>query len=59
VIFDPEQEWIVDTSEFESKGKNTPLEGTTLKGRVVATIVGGNLVYEGPGLKFQEARSRA
>lgn len=58
VIFDPDQEWTVDTSEFESKGKNTPLEGTTLKGRVVATIVAGNLVYEGPGLKIQEARGR-
>ncbi|MEO2140694.1 MAG: amidohydrolase family protein [bacterium] len=58
VIFDPDQEWTVDTSEFASKGKNTPLEGTTLKGRVVATIVAGNLVYEGPGLKIQEARGR-
>ena len=59
VIFDPDQEWTVDTSEFESKGRNTPLEGTTLKGRVVATIVGGNIIYEGPGLKFQEVRGRA
>jgi dihydroorotase len=58
VIFDPDQEWTVDTSEFESKGKNTPLEGITLKGRVVATIVAGNLVYEGPGLKIQEPRGR-
>lgn len=59
VIFDPEQEWTVDASEFESKGRNTPLDGTKLKGRVVATIVGGNLVYESPSLKFQEVRGRA
>ena len=53
VLFDPEQEWIVDTSEFESKGKNTPLAGTTLKGRVMATFASGSLVYQGPGLKIE------
>ncbi|MFH1383033.1 MAG: dihydroorotase [Chloroflexota bacterium] len=44
-IFDPEQEWVVDTSHFASKGKNTPLAGTTLKGKVIATIFGGNIAY--------------
>ena len=58
VLFDPEQEWTVDTSEFESKGRNTPLEGTVLKGRVVATFASGRLVYQGPGLKFEESRVR-
>ncbi|MCI0788231.1 MAG: dihydroorotase [Chloroflexi bacterium] len=58
VLFDPEQEWTVDTSEFESKGRNTPLEGTTLKGRVVATFVSGSLVYEGPGLKFEQPNAK-
>ena len=46
VLFDPDLEWVVDTAEFESKGKNTPLQGTELKGRVVATLVAGKLVYE-------------
>ncbi len=46
VIFDPSLEWIVDTREFASKGKNTPLEGTTLKGRVVTTLVDGKPVFE-------------
>ena len=59
VIFDPEHEWTVDTSQFESKGKNTPLDGTKLKGRVVATIVGGTIVYDGPGLQFQAEKGRA
>ncbi|MCH9018079.1 MAG: dihydroorotase [Chloroflexi bacterium] len=58
VLFDPEQEWTVDTSEFESKGRNTPLEGTTLKGRVVATFASGSLVFQGPGLKFEESPAR-
>ena len=54
VLFNPEQEWTVDPSEFESKGRNTPLEGITLKGRVVGTFASGNLVYQSPDLKFDE-----
>ena len=46
-IFDPDAEWVVDADDFTSKGKNTPLDGATLKGRVVATIVGGEVVYGG------------
>jgi dihydroorotase len=44
-LFDPEREWVVDVEQFASKGKNTPLHGTTLKGKVVATIVAGKLAY--------------
>ena len=44
-IFDPDAEWVVDASRFASKGKNTPLDGATLKGRVVATIVAGEAAY--------------
>ena len=40
-IINPETEWVVDTTKFASKGKNTPLEGATLRGRVHATVVGG------------------
>lgn len=49
VIFDPEKEWAVDPSDFLSKGKNTPLAGCTLKGRVIATVVAGEVVYEESG----------
>lgn len=45
-IIDPNAEWVVDPSEFRSKGKNTPLAGATLKGRVVATVFGGRVVYQ-------------
>ena len=45
-IFDPGQEWVVNPSGFASKGKNTPLSGLTLKGRVMATIYGGKIVYK-------------
>jgi dihydroorotase len=46
VLLDPATEWVVEPERFASKGKNTPLGGVTLKGAVVATIVGGRVVYE-------------
>ena len=46
-VFDPNVEWTVDTEAFVSKGKNSPLHGETLRGRVVATVVGGEVVYGG------------
>ena len=45
-IFDPDAEWTVDAESFASRGKNTPLDGDTLKGQVVATVVGGEVAYE-------------
>ena len=45
VLFDPEQEWLVRSEDMVSKGKNTPLDGVTLRGRVVATVAGGRLLY--------------
>ncbi len=50
-MFDPNQEWEVDSSEFLSRGKNTPLQGQTLKGRVVATMVGGKMKYSSGRIK--------
>ncbi|OGO38425.1 MAG: hypothetical protein A2147_10840 [Chloroflexi bacterium RBG_16_57_8] len=44
-IIDPDREWIVDPDEFASKGKNTPLSGVVLRGKVVATIVAGKVVH--------------
>ncbi|MGO8946634.1 MAG: dihydroorotase [Ktedonobacterales bacterium] len=45
VIFDPDQEWVVDTAHFASLGHNTPLAGVTLRGRVQETWVAGKPVY--------------
>ena len=44
-IFDPNLEWVVNLEDFASKGKNNPWVGCVLKGKVVATIVGGDVVY--------------
>lgn len=47
VLLAPDEEWQVDASTFASKGKNTPLDGDTLRGRVKLTIAGGEIAYDG------------
>ena len=44
-VIDLEEEWIVDSSKFKTKGRATPFEGIKLKGRVLATFVEGKPVY--------------
>ena len=53
-IFDPDKEWLVDPKTFASKGKNTPLAGSVLKGKVMATIYDGKLVYKDDTIKLEE-----
>ena len=53
-IFDPDKEWLVDPEAFASKGKNTPLAGSVLKGKVMATIYDGKLVYKDDLVKLEE-----
>ncbi len=45
-VFNPEREWTVQPADFVSKGRNTPLAGTTLKGKVMTTIYHGKVVYK-------------
>jgi len=52
-LFDPALEWVVDTKAFASKGKNTPLAGSVLKGKVMATISQGRLVYKDNSVKVE------
>ena len=54
-IFDPEAEWIVKPESFVSMGRNTPLAGSLLKGKVMATIVGGIVAYGDESIKISEA----
>ena len=53
-IFDPALEWVVDTAAFASKGKDTPLAGSVLKGKVMATISQGKLVYKDDAIRLEE-----
>ncbi len=43
-IIDPDLVWTVDAKNFYTKGSHSPFIGRELKGRAVATIVGGNLM---------------
>jgi dihydroorotase len=40
-VFDPERDWGFTTKDSASKSLNNPFFGWSLKGRAVATIVGG------------------
>jgi len=51
VVIDPEKEWTIDSNNFYTRGKCTPYEGNTLRGRAVATIVGGRVVMQGGEVK--------
>ncbi len=45
-IFDPRKKWTYDASQSRSKSRNTPYDGWSFTGCVLATIVGGKIVYE-------------
>jgi len=48
-VFDPNATWIVGDDTLVSRGKNTPLRGATLTGRVRWTVLGGRVVFQGLG----------
>ncbi|MCX4326893.1 MAG: dihydroorotase [Lachnospiraceae bacterium] len=45
VIADLDTEYEIDSSKFESKGKNTPFNGMKVYGRIEKTFVCGRMVY--------------
>lgn len=45
-LIDPDLDWMVDVSRFESASRNTPFDGWKLKGRAVRTIVRGKTVWQ-------------
>jgi len=53
-LFNPDKEWQVKPEEFASKGKNTPLVGSKLKGNVMVTISRGELVYRDNSVEIEE-----
>jgi dihydroorotase len=46
VVLDPEHDWVYDPMKGHSKSTNSPWAGSRLRGRAVATFVGGRLVYQ-------------
>jgi dihydroorotase len=45
-LVDPNRSWTIEPSRLRTKSKNTPFLGQTVKGMVLATIVGGQVVFE-------------
>ncbi len=56
-ILDLDLEWMVNPDLFASKGKNNPWAGCLLCGKVMATVVGGEVVYRDEAIKV-EAKQR-
>ena len=46
VIANPNEEYIIDTKDFVSKGKNTPFHGKKVYGKILYTLVNGQVVYQ-------------
>jgi dihydroorotase len=57
-VIDPEERWTVDPESFRSRSRNTPFAGWELRGRAVATIVGGQIVH-GDLVRAPRGRVRA
>ncbi len=51
VVFDRSDAWSVEPDTLASRGKNSPLIGQALPGRVLITLAGGRLAYEDPSLR--------
>jgi dihydroorotase len=45
-IFDPKRRWTFDGGKSRSKSHNSPFDGWKLTGKVIATVVGGRVVYK-------------
>jgi dihydroorotase len=57
-ILNLEYEWTVDSSEFASKGRNTPYDGDEFKGKVMATIANGRIAYMDDSLSCSVTSAR-
>jgi dihydroorotase len=44
-IFDPKKRWTFDAADSRSLSHNSPFDGWQFTGKVVATMVGGKIVY--------------
>lgn len=47
VLVDEDASYVINSEEFESKGKNTPFNGLSVYGKVIMTIKAGEVVYKG------------
>jgi dihydroorotase len=55
VVFNIDEKFIFDKNECYSKSKNTPFHGFELYGKILYTVVHGNVIYEN---KYRRLRKR-
>jgi len=46
VVFDPKRKWVIDPDQCLSKAKISPYDGMIVTGKVIATFIRGQLIYE-------------
>jgi dihydroorotase len=51
VVFDRSDRWRVDAESLRSKGRNTPLLGRELTGRVLLTLADGRVAHSDPSVE--------
>ena len=44
-IFDPNKQWLFDSTTMISQGQNSPFLGSTLSGKVTKTLIDGKVVF--------------
>jgi dihydroorotase len=49
ILVDLDQPWVVDKAELRSRSKNSPFDESRMQGRVLLTMVAGELAYEYSG----------
>ena len=42
-VIDPDHTWTIDVDDFASKARNCPFDGWDVRGRTLATVVGGDV----------------
>lgn len=50
-VLDPDREWVWEPAATASRSQNSPFYGWPLRGRAVATIVAGKVVWQDPDLQ--------
>jgi dihydroorotase len=46
-VINPTQKWRIDANKFASKSRNCPFHGWDVAGRAIATLVGGEIKWQG------------
>lgn len=45
ILFDKDTPWVLDADKLKTKCKNTTFENQKMQGKVLLTMVGGNIIY--------------